>query len=301
MNVTVAICTWNRAELLDQTLTQMHKLLIPVGLHWELLVVNNNCTDHTDDVIAKHSDALPIRRLFESKQGLSHSRNCALKDATGELLIWTDDDVLVDQNWLATYANAATDFPEYHFFGGPVEPWFESQPPRWLPSILNQVASAYAVVNHGSKSIDFTTTCLPFGANFAVRTQAQQGVNFNTNLGRVGNSMVSGEETAFLSALIASGHAGRYLPNAKVRHFIPSNRQNLRYLRRYYGGHGVLMRSQPQMQQATQLFGRPKWLYKAWLLSELKYRASMLTSPPETWIKHFKTAATWRGAFWNKA
>ena len=51
LSITVAICTWNRARLLDQTLTQMHNLRIPSCVEWELLVVNNSCSDDTDEVI----------------------------------------------------------------------------------------------------------------------------------------------------------------------------------------------------------------------------------------------------------
>ena len=65
--ITVAICTWNRAQLLDQTLTEMRKLRIPPGIEWELLVVNNNCTDDTDGVLDRHEGRLPIRRLFETQ------------------------------------------------------------------------------------------------------------------------------------------------------------------------------------------------------------------------------------------
>lgn len=68
-SISVAICTWNRAKLLDQTLTQMRRLVVPAGVTWELLVVNNNCTDETDAVIERHETNLPIRRLFESRRG----------------------------------------------------------------------------------------------------------------------------------------------------------------------------------------------------------------------------------------
>src|SRR5262245_53707365 len=86
MILTVAIWTWNRARLLDQTLARMRDLRVPAGGTWELLVVNNNCTDDTDAVIAKHASALPLVRLFEPKQGLSNARNCAVDHARGDLL-----------------------------------------------------------------------------------------------------------------------------------------------------------------------------------------------------------------------
>src|SRR3954466_10143738 len=107
MLVSVAICTWNRAENLDQTLAGLRGLHVPADVEWELLVVNNNSTDATEEVIARHTAQLPLRRLFERKQGLSNARNCAAAAARGDLLLWTDDDVLVDPDWLAVYVDSA--------------------------------------------------------------------------------------------------------------------------------------------------------------------------------------------------
>jgi glycosyltransferase involved in cell wall biosynthesis len=69
MFVSVAICTWNRCDLLEQTLKQMTKLRVPPDVQWELLIVNNNCTDRTDAVIRAFSGRLPIRRTVERTPG----------------------------------------------------------------------------------------------------------------------------------------------------------------------------------------------------------------------------------------
>src|SRR4051812_4932182 len=111
IRVTVAICTWNRSALLDRTLTSMRHLVIPEGVEWEILVVNNNCTDDTDDVLSRHFAGLPLRRVFEPRQGLSNARNAAIDVAAGELICWTDDDVLVDPGWLSAYVEAASRWP----------------------------------------------------------------------------------------------------------------------------------------------------------------------------------------------
>lgn len=299
MNITVAICTWNRAELLDQTLLQMQRLQIPDGLTWELLVVNNCCTDHTDEVIRKHQNSLPIKRLFEKQPGLSHARNSAVAAAEGELLIWTDDDVLVDEKWLEAYSLAAAEFSQHSFFGGPIEPWFEGTPPEWLNKILDQVSTAYAVIDYGDEEFDFSSRYLPFGANFAVRTELLKAASFDVSLGRVGTSMVSGEETSLLQCLLKNGHTGHYLPAARVRHFIPQSRQNLLYLRSYYAGHGVQLRRKSDG-QVPHLLGKPRWIWKAWLKSEICYRWKRLTASPNVWIEHFKDVAMWRGAIKGK-
>src|SRR5688572_28398302 len=85
MYITVVICTWNRSRMLDQTLQEMRQLQIANGIEWELIVVNNNSSDDTDGVIAKHESALPVRRLFEKMPGKSFAANAAMEAARGEL------------------------------------------------------------------------------------------------------------------------------------------------------------------------------------------------------------------------
>ena len=70
--ITVAIPTWNCAKLLDQTLTQMHKLVIPPAVEWELLVVHN-CTDDTDAVIE------PCRRFADPPAFRASTRGLQLR------------------------------------------------------------------------------------------------------------------------------------------------------------------------------------------------------------------------------
>ena len=149
MLLTVAICTWNRSRLLRQTLEQMRHLSIPNGVSLELLVVNNNSSDMTEQVIKSFSRSLPIRYLFEPKTGKSHACNCAVRNARGEYIIWTDDDVLVDPRWLASYAGAFVRYRDAVFFGGPIIPLFEGTPPPWLLKILPQIPSAFGMRDFG--------------------------------------------------------------------------------------------------------------------------------------------------------
>ncbi len=173
--VTVAICTWNRAELLDQTLTRMHTLRIPADLEWELLVVNNNCSDNTDAVIAIHQGVLPVRRVFETKPGLSNARNCAAAAARGDLIVWTDDDVLVDEGWLTAVVGAARRYPHAAAFGGPIEPWFPVRPdPDYLVAFAS-LRDGFCGLDHDLPEGILPADRLIFGANMAFRRTVHLG------------------------------------------------------------------------------------------------------------------------------
>ena len=104
--VSVVICTWNRCRLLRLTLEQMTHLEIPSGVDWELIVVNNNCSDATELVLDEFQNRLPLVRLQESRPGKSYAANLAVGVAKGEYIIWTDDDVLVEPDWIKSYLEA---------------------------------------------------------------------------------------------------------------------------------------------------------------------------------------------------
>jgi len=124
MDATIIICTFNRSALLDKTLERLRCLDVSASADWEILVVNNNSNDDTDAVIRRHSEQLPIRPLWEPRQGKSHAANLAVSEARGDLLLWTDDDVLVERGWLRAYVEAAQAYPHVSIFGRPIEPTF---------------------------------------------------------------------------------------------------------------------------------------------------------------------------------
>ena len=125
MLVTVAICTLNRAESLRRTLDTLAAMQVPSDLGWEVVVVNNDCTDHTDEIIASFVGRLPIRRELEPQRGLSRARNRAIDAANGQYIVWTDDDVIVDPGWLNAYVEAFRRWPEAVVFGGAIIPRYD--------------------------------------------------------------------------------------------------------------------------------------------------------------------------------
>ncbi len=299
MQITVAICTWNRAKLLDQTLAEMCKLTLPPGLEWELLVVNNNCTDETDAVLGRYVGRLPIRRLFEPKQGKSHGLNRAVASAQGELILWTDDDVLVHSDWLSEYASGATYWPEASFFGGPIKPKFEGSPPQWFQRVWPAVSVVYATRDFGDEPVLLSGDRIPFGANLAIRTSAQLRYTYDPTLGHTKTRLYGNEETTLIERMLADGLIGRWVPRAEVLHYIPKERQTTRHLRRRFFAQGVVNARREKADYSVKLFGKPRWLVRRALETELRYRWRRLVRPPEVWIKDLElSSATW-GFLWG--
>ncbi len=297
MIITVAICTWNRAKLLDRTLSQMENLRIPSNVEWELLVVNNNSTDDTDAVITGHEVALPIRRLLEPKQGLSNARNCAVCAARGDLLIWTDDDVLVEPEWLAAYNEAAAKWPEAGYFGGAIEPWFECKPPEWLLENSKHLEGMLVIRELGPDQRYLLLNEYPFGANMAFRTELLKENRFDPNLGLTGNDAIRAEEITLIRALNSRGIRGVWVPRARVKHFVIKQRLTRDYLWEFFRGIGRTAVRRDFLQDVPQVGvtwgGVPRWLFRSLAESWVQAQWKRLRSRTEWVLAYSRAAEAW--------
>ncbi|OKH52669.1 hypothetical protein NIES2101_13580 [Calothrix sp. HK-06] len=118
-SLTVAICTKDRPDNLTRCLNSLLKL--QEKSYFEILVVDNAPSDQrTQDVVA----ALPtVRYVREPKPGLDFARNLAISSATGEILAYIDDDVVVDRQWLNGLKEAWAENPDASAFTGLILPF----------------------------------------------------------------------------------------------------------------------------------------------------------------------------------
>jgi GT2 family glycosyltransferase len=160
--------------------------------------------------------------LFEPEPGKNHALNRGLEDAAlGDLVAFTDDDVLWRAGGLAALSAAAAARPDAGFFGGRVLPWWPEKPPRWLHDpTLDLIAG---VLGHYAPDIRSRALQpadpLPFGANFAVRRRVLDAVGaFDTRLGAVGPRRRRGEDTDLLRRARDAGYTGYYAADALCLH-----------------------------------------------------------------------------------
>ena len=234
VDVTVIICTRNRASQLASVLDSACKLIIPAGLVWEFVVVDNGSTDGTADVVAHYLDLLPIRCVREDTPGLSNARNRGVDEAKGDYICWTDDDVVIDPEWLSAYAAAFKRHPEAAVFGGRVLPFLVKPTPAWFEKARYDwpIVSLQAYRDFGDDIVPLTFKGgkTPYGANFALRATEQKRHRYNPELGVSPLHKRVGEESDVIYRIFKDGGSGWWVPGSKVNHIIPTKRQTLSYL-----------------------------------------------------------------------
>jgi glycosyltransferase involved in cell wall biosynthesis len=252
MMVSVAICTWNRCESLRLTLEQLTRLRIPAGTTWELLVVNNNCTDATDSVCHEFDGRLPIRVLHETRPGQSFARNLAIQEAQGTYILWTDDDVIVDPAWLelivATFERESADW-----VFGTSEPEWPGKPPAWYDA---RFRGYFAALDYGPQSFMVTNSSTPFfGLNCAGSRRAHLALGgFRTEFGLKGTGGGVGEDMDMFNRALQAKMKIVYIPDARVRHMIPPAR-----VRKHYHRRRQWVANRIVYQHLDELFPNPRW------------------------------------------
>lgn len=244
---TIVIPTFNRARLLQTTLDSLQKLRLPNGWSAEILVINNNSKDHTQQVVEQFAQrgSIPTRHITEKRQGASYSRNRAIQEAQFDHLAFFDDDVLVDPGWLDGYVRAIEAL-RADLVVGPIEPWFETPPDQeLLKPLLNAITQSYT--RKGDELLLLPSELgheVP-GCNFGVRRDVAIEVGgFNEMLGRPENSMLGGEDSEFGEKVVLLGKRVAYAPQCRIRHFVSMKKLSKAGLRdRWEIGYGASQRA----------------------------------------------------------
>jgi hypothetical protein len=206
--ISLVICTRNRADALDQCFDAVRALAAPFS--WELIVVDNGSQDGTRQLVERAGTRaeFPIRYVFEAIPGLSRARNRGIGAASGELIVFTDDDCYPERDFLVRAAEAFAD-PKISFFGGRVL----LHDPEDFPITVQTSAERRSLPPRS-----FISPGLIHGANMGFRRDLFEAIGgFDESLG-AGTPLSCGEDTEFIGRASAAGHWGGYFPEPTVHH-----------------------------------------------------------------------------------
>lgn len=274
MDISIIICTYNRAGSLQLTFDSIKKLKIPPAVTVELIVVDNNSNDSTKAVVTKHMEQIPFpaRYVFEEKQGLSHARNRGVSEASGAIFAFTDDDVKLDSDWLIAIEKAFRHV-EVACTGGKILPIWEKEHPAWLTEDLFKYI---ALLDLGNDQIQLDEPLI-FGANFVIRSSmfGKYGC-FETALGRTGGKLYAGEESEFIERVLNGGDKIYYTPDLVVHHYIPEKRMRKAYFRKWIIDNSELIALQVGKCEGRNIVGVPFYGFRDLLASSLNCLKSFL-------------------------
>ncbi len=273
MDISLIICTWNNQKILKKTLESLCYCEIPENLSWECIVVNNNSTDDTEELILFFKDKLPIKYIFEPIQGLSRGRNAGLKAAVGKLIIFADDDIEPCQEWIKSYWEAYQRNPFGYYWGGPIESNYEKG--TLDPELVPLAPGSVKGFNLGDKMVVKPNHGYFLGTNWACPVEIiRASGNFDVNRGLDPSSgrIKVGEETYLMVKLIESGWKACYLPEARIKHFVPLKKMTFEHIvSRWEAAAFEHADEYVRHLKDSLIYGVPRWMVKKAFLKWLKY------------------------------
>ncbi|MDR5708488.1 MAG: glycosyltransferase [Armatimonadota bacterium] len=229
----VVIPTYNRAETLKLTLQSV--LAQRTDVPHEVIVVDNNSTDGTREVVAAFARGatVDVRYILEPAQGSSAARNAGVAAARGEVIAFLDDDVIAAPGWLAALADAYAELPDAWCIGGRVTLRLPDLLPPWLAPLDGLVASYLSQQDLGGGLVRIGYPKGLISANLSVRREALEQVGgFSGRLGRFGGQLLSGEDIELCQRIQRAGGAVYYCGAASVAHLVSQSRLSKAFLRR---------------------------------------------------------------------
>ncbi|MBN1964311.1 MAG: glycosyltransferase [Anaerolineae bacterium] len=237
IQLSALICTRDRADVLRLALASLTTQTIDPAL-FEVIVVDNGSSDHTRQVVESFSGRVAgLRYLYAPVPGLSRARNAAWQAAQGRYVAFLDDDAEARPDWAAGYLATFTSWhPTPGSIGGKAEPIFDAPRPDWLS---DRLLPQLSIVDLGDEPFFLAADQWVAGCNLAFTVEALRAAGgFREALGRVGDRLISGEETYLRQELDRLGFRTLYHPGMVVGHHLAPARLSKRWFRRHATGTG---------------------------------------------------------------
>lgn len=235
--ITVIVCTHNpRSDYLQRCFDGLIQQSLPKQ-KWKLLVVDNR----SDEPLSGRVDLSwhPAGRLIrEEKLGLTPARLRGIRETMGNVLVFVDDDNVLDADFLETVLHIADERPFLGSWSGQCRPEFEIPPPEWSRRYWGNLAVREFDEDLWSNLPRLAET-MPCGAGLCVRREVaghylslHESGKRSTQLDRVGNSLMSGGDNDLAACACDLGLGVGLIASLKLTHLIPPERLTEDYIAR---------------------------------------------------------------------
>ncbi len=230
MKCSIVVCTHNRSEQLEVVL---EPLILQNYSHadYEIVVVDNHSTDKTKDVVRDVIKRSPVsvRYVHEKEIGLSHARNRGIRESSGEIIAFIDDDAIADYRWIESLLSSYKEKDIVCVGGKALLKWPERFiRPNWLNRRLEPFLSGFDLGLEKETEVRGISK-IPYGVNISFRREVLLKNPFSIRLGRTDKRLYGGEETELCLRLIQQGWKIVYNPKAVVHHIVPEARTEQSY------------------------------------------------------------------------
>jgi len=232
VRVSLIVPTYNRAKYLIKSIPSFLDQTLPVS-EYEILVIDNNSSDNTKEVTNSLLDLAKCswRYIFEQRQGLHYARNRGILEALGDIVVFGDDDIIADKDWLETILHEFDNNKQAGIVGGKVVPLWDKQPPDWIYDYgTDKIHGVFAYLDHGPERLVLQDDYV-IGCNFAIRRDLAIHIGGSyPDTFPIHLKHLSGiGEYGMIANARKLKHQIVYLPEAWVYHFAESSRATLEY------------------------------------------------------------------------
>ena len=282
-DLSVVITTYNRADVLPRALESLLSQDLDPG-RYEVVVVDNNSTDHTRQVVESFGDRSPkVQYVFEPRQGIAYGRNTGIRTAGAPIIAFTDDDVRVSGDWATTILAVMAAHPEAACIGGKVLPNWQGAWPTWLTP---EHWAPLALLDYGEAPLYVTAEkrlCL-ITANVAYRREVFD------QIGMFAPHMSWLSDHEILVRLWHARGQGLYWPQLTATADIVPQRMARRYHRRWHrrqGRFAALMHDEDfERTKVGRFLGVPAHLYRQAATQLAGWVAHTLRRNPDKAFSH---------------
>ena len=229
--ISVIICCYNSAWIIRRTLESLKEQRFLASLPYEILLVDNRCTDNTIAIAEEvmKDGLVDFSIIKENKPGLAYARRKGIREAKYEYVIYCDDDNLLCPDYVSTVVSFFDKMPEVGAVGGRGIAEFEIEP----AAIVKEHLECYAVGSQLEHK-DWL-----WGAGLAMRKELVKDVYNNQKcylVGRKGDKLLSGDDSELVMSIVLRGYKTFALDEIFYIHVLKAERLSEEYFHRLYKG-----------------------------------------------------------------